>query len=130
MFLNVFNQEEKEKFLELVYKIAICDGNYAEDEKEIVENYKVELGLSEIPETANIDDLIQYFSKKLEQIQKIVWFELYGMIISDDTLTDEEIRIINLIKDRFSISGEMIQNIQDVALELQKVYDKVYDCLF
>lgn len=130
MFLNVFNQEEKEKFLELVYKIAICDGNYAEDEKEIVENYKVELGLSEIPETANIDDLIQYFSKKLEQIQKIVWFELYGMIISDDTLTDEEIRIINLIKDKFSISGEMIQNIQDVALELQKVYDKVYDCLF
>lgn len=130
MFLNVFNQKEKEKFLELVYKIAICDGNYAEDEKEIVENYKVELGLSEIPETANIDDLIQYFAEKPEQIQKIVWFELYGMIISDDTFTAEEIRIINLIKNKFSISVEMIQNIQDVALKLQKVYDKVYDCLF
>lgn len=130
MFLNVFNHEEKEKFLELVYKVANCDGNYAKDEKELVESYKIELGLSEIPETASIDDLIQYFAEKPEQIQKIVWFELYGMIISDDTFTDEEVKITNLIKDKFSISSEMIQNIQDVALELQKVYDKVYDCIF
>lgn len=130
MFLNTFNQEEKEKFLELVYKIANCDSDYAEDEKELVESYKTELGLLEIPETASIDDLIQYFAKKPEQTQKIVWFELYGVIMSDDMLTDEEARIIDLIKEKFSISGEIIHNIQDVALELQKVYDKVYDCLF
>lgn len=130
MFLNVFKQEEKEKFLELVYKISNCDVDYAEDEQELVSSYKAELGIEEIPETASIEALIQYFSEKPEQIQKIVWFELYGVIMADDIVAGEEMEIIDLIKDKFSISEEVIQTIQEVALELQKVYNKVYDCLF
>ena len=40
MFLQVMNMEEKEKFLEFVYKIANVDGEYAEEEQEIIDSYK------------------------------------------------------------------------------------------
>ncbi len=41
MFLQVMNNEEKEKFLELVYKIANIDGEYAQEEEELINNYKL-----------------------------------------------------------------------------------------
>ena len=55
MFLQVMNMEEKMKFLEFVYKIANIDGEYAEEEIEIVNSYKNELGINEIPETVFAD---------------------------------------------------------------------------
>lgn len=129
MFLNLFNQEEKENFLELVYKIANLDGDYAEDEKELINSYKIELGLSDIPETSSIEALIKFFSKKSEKIQKIVWFELYGVIMADDVAAVEETKIIDLVKSVFTISEDTISDIQNVAIELKKVYEKIYDCI-
>ena len=42
MFANVMNQTEKEKFLELIYKIAQCDDEYSEEEEDLLNNYKIE----------------------------------------------------------------------------------------
>jgi hypothetical protein len=36
MFANVMNQTDKEKFLELIYKIAQCDDEYSEEEVRLV----------------------------------------------------------------------------------------------
>ncbi|WLC73915.1 hypothetical protein KTC99_14115 [Clostridium estertheticum] len=60
----------------MVYKISNLDGNYDEDEKELINNHKIELCLSHTPDTSSIEMLIKFFSEKLEQIQKIVWFGL------------------------------------------------------
>lgn len=130
MFLNLFNQEEKENFLELVYKIANLDGNYDEDEKELINNYKIELSMSDIPDTTNIETLIKFFSKKSEQIQKIVWFELYAVIMADDVVAEEETKIIDLVKNDFTISEDSISNIQDLAIDLKKVYERIYNYIF
>ncbi|SMC18748.1 hypothetical protein SAMN02745134_00655 [Clostridium acidisoli DSM 12555] len=130
MFLNLFNQEEKENFLELVYKIANLDGNYDEDEKELINNYKIELSISDIPDTTNIETLIKFFSEKSEQIQKIVWFELYAVIMADDVVAVEETKIINLVKNYFTISEDSISNIQDLAKDLKKVYERIYNYIF
>ncbi len=130
MFLNLFNQEEKENFLELVYKIANLDGNYDEDEKELINNYKIELGLSHIPDTSSIETLIKFFSEKSEQIQKIVWFELYAVIMADDVVAQAETKIIDLVKKDFTISEESLLNIQDLTIDLKKVYERIYNYIF
>jgi tellurite resistance protein len=130
MFLNLLNQEEKNNFIELVYKVANCDGNYTEDEEELLISYKSELGIVEIPDTKTIEKLISYFAEETEQIQKIVWFELYGMIMSDNVMSEEETRIIELVRSKFTISEDIISNIRDAAATLQKAYDNVYHCLF
>lgn len=130
MFLNLFNQEEKENFLELVYKIANLDGNYDEDERELINNYKIELGLSHIPDTSSIEALIKVFSEKSEQIQKIVWFELYAVIMADEVVAEGESKIIDLVKKDFTITEESISNIQDLAIDLKKVYERIYNYIF
>ena len=71
MFVNLFDQEEKEKFLELIYKMATCDGVYAEEEKELLNNYKIEFGIDQIPDTLSVHDLVQYFAEKTDDKKKI-----------------------------------------------------------
>ena len=83
MFVQVMEKEEREKFLELIYKIANIDGDYVAEEEELIDSYKAELELSDIKDTDTIEEIIDYFSSKSESIRKIVLFEVYGMINAD-----------------------------------------------
>lgn len=74
--------------------------------------------------------LIEFFSEKSEQIQKIVWFELYAVITADDVVAEGETKIIDLVKKDLTISEESISNIQDLAIDLKKVYEKIYNYIF
>lgn len=130
MFLQVMNMEEKEKFLELVYKIANVDGEYAEEEQEIIDSYKNELEINELHDTCDIDGLISYFSGKETRLKKIVLFEIIGLVYADDRIVKEEKDILNKITATFGMSDEIIENIKITAKKLQDVYDDVYRVLF
>ena len=130
MFVQVMEKEEREKFLELIYKIANIDGDYAAEEEELIDSYKAELELSDIKDTDTIEEIIDYFSLKSESIRKIVLFEVYGMINSDGKIDISEEKIFNLSQEKFGISEQQTKAIINVAEELQEVYDKVYDVLF
>lgn len=130
MFVQVMEKEEREKFLELIYKIANIDGDYVAEEEELIDSYKAELELSDIKDTDTIEEIIDYFSSKSESIRKIVLFEVYGMINADGKIDISEEKIFNLSQEKFGISEQQTKAIINVAEELQKVYDKVYDVLF
>jgi len=129
MFLNVMEVEERKKFLELAFKLAQIDGDYAEEEEEIINSYKAELGITEIEDTLSIDELISYFSSKNDTVKKVVLFEVYGMIRADDKLEKSEEEVFDNIKSQFDISADVVEQIVSVADELQNVYDKLYDVL-
>ena len=130
MFLQVMNTEEKEKFLELVYKIANIDGQYAEEEQEIVNSYKNELGLSKVPETSDIDGLVRYFSAKATELKKIVLFETVGLINADEKIEKEEADLLDKMSGAFGLDKDVVDRIKSVAKKLQDVYDEVYSALF
>lgn len=130
MFVNLLDNEGKEKFLELVYKVATIDGEFADEEKELIDSYKAELGLSTISDTGKIADLIEYFSEESKEIKKVVLFELYGMIRADDKIEDDEEQVLRLIDEKFGLTSEEAESIINVAKELQQVYDKIYEILF
>lgn len=130
MFLQVMNTEEKEKFLELVYKIANIDGEYAEEEQEIVNSYKNELGLSKVPETSDIDGLVRYFSAKATELKKIVLFETVGLINADEKIEKEEADLLDKMSGAFGLDKDVVDRIKSVAKKLQDVYDEVYSALF
>lgn len=130
MFANLFNSEEKENFLELVYKIATCDGEYAAEEEELVNNYKIELSINNIPETKSISELIEYFSHKETPLKKVVFFELYGMIMADSYIADNESKILDYLKEKFTLNEKEYLKMITAANELQRAYDLVYDAVF
>lgn len=124
------NTEEKAKFLELVYKTATCDSDYAEEEQELVRSYQIELGMDEIPETASLEELIAYFAAKEATLKKAVLFELYGMILADDKIEAAEAQILELIDQHFALPKEASDRLLEAARELQQAYDKVYSAIF
>ena len=130
MFLQVMNVEEKEKFLEFIYKIANIEGDYAEEENELINSYKNELGLSEIGDTCNIEELIEYFSTKTMEMKKIILFEVIGLINADDKIVKEEEDFLNKVIVSFGLNTEIVEKIKSIALKLQNVYDEIYDTLF
>lgn len=130
MFLQVMNKEEKTKFLEFVYKLANVDGDFAEEEQEILNSYKSELGLNEISDTSDIDGLIAYFSTTENTIKKIVLFETIGLIQADDKIKKEEELVLNKITSSFALSNEEVNKINSIAKKMQEVYDEVFEVLF
>lgn len=130
MFLQVMNMEEKMKFLEFVYKIANIDGEYAEEEIEIVNSYKNELGINEIPETDDINGIIEYFSTKEEVLKRIIIFETIGLINADNKIEPEETDLMNKMVKSFHLDSEVVEKIDMVAKRLQDVYDDVYTAIF
>lgn len=130
MFVNVMNQEEKENFLELVYRMATCDGVYAEEEKELVTNYKLELNLKDIPDTKTVSELLNYFSEKSSALRKIVFFELYGMIMADGEIEKNEKEIMSELKTKFALDEKAYADMIMAADMLKDAYDRVYSAVF
>ena len=130
MFTNLFNEEEKKNFLELVYRIASCDGEYEDEEKELVNSYKKELGIDTVPDTSSMDQLISYFSDKSESLKRIVFFELYGMVMADGKIDNEESAVVEEIEKKFNLGESVYTKLIDAAHSLQTAYDKVYNAVF
>lgn len=130
MFTGIMNDEEKEKFLELIFKTATCDGEYADEEKELISSYMMELNLSEIKDTATIQELIDYFANKPLILQKIVCFEMYGMIMADEMIEKDEERIMNCMKKKFKLETDDFDSIMLVANKLKKIYDEIYTVIY
>lgn len=124
------NQAEKEKFLELIYKIAQCDDEYSEEEEDLLNNYKIELGLQDVNDTDTLEGLVNFFAVKSKELKKIVFFELYGMIMADSKIEEKEAALIEMIEAAFGLPKSQYVDIIAVADDLRKVYDRIYEVLF
>lgn len=131
MFLSILNEEDKLNFIEFIHLVANCDEDFADEEKEILNNYMIETGIDSIPNIGkSIDDILLYFSKRDDSIKKVVLFEVYGLILSDDKLSKEEKEILNKIDKLSGLNNEEVNKIKELVEELKKVYDNIYDILF
>lgn len=129
MFLNSLDDESKRNFLELAYKLAVSDNEFSESENDILNSFESEMGVTEIPDTSTVDDLIDYFSRKDITVQRIVWLELYGMIMADDKITNEEQEIRNKIEKQFTLQKEDFDKISKAADDLKNVYAEIYHAI-
>lgn len=130
MFLNVLNQDEKEKCLRLFYLVVNIDGNYSEEEFNLLESYKAQLGLAEIQETEeSFEELIDYFSTKSESIRKMLCFEIYGLILADEIIAKREQDLLDSINIKFKIEEEKLEEIKHLVNDLQNLYNNIYKAL-
>ena len=130
MFANLMDSEEREKLMELIYKLARCDGEYAEEEQEIVENYRAELCIDRIPDTDSIKGLSEFFASKSETVRRIVLFEVWSMILSDKKVSGEEEKAFEQVKSGLNLDLSATDEIVAATNALKKAYESVYDAVF
>jgi len=130
MFLDVLNQEEREKCLQLFGQIIKVDDDNNDYEQEILNNFRIELGLAAMPEMKDsLEDLIDYFAAKSDSIKKILYFEVCSLIMADEDIRPEEQQVLVDITRKFEIEPDIIEQINKSVTDLKAVYGNIYRVL-
>lgn len=125
MFLSELKAEEKNIFLELIYKIANVDGVYDDKKIRLITKYKKELNVNFIPAGHQLEELLDSFKDDTMEKKKIILFEIYGVIVSDHVISPKEQDILDQIAAKFQISEADCKAIKGIAVELEECYAKV-----
>ena len=105
MFLNRLEKEEKIAFLELAHYVARSDNDFSLSQKDIINNYCIEMQIEDIAFDAKEFDIYNTLGKiKNKKSQKIVLLEIMALIYSDNFLHEEERKVLEKILEEFNLN--------------------------
>jgi hypothetical protein len=111
MFLNQLNEEQKENFLELAYYAANINNDFAEEQKQMLDSYKLETSMtSYVIQEKKIDEIVAPFTDT--KSKKIALLEAIAILYSDKKITPEESDLMDQFTTLFSSSQEDIDFIK------------------
>ena len=102
MFLNRLEKEEKIAFLELAHYVARSDNDFSLSQKDIINNYCIEMQIEDISFNVKEFDIYNTLGKITnKKSQKIVLLEIMALIYSDNFLHEEERHVLEKILEEF-----------------------------
>ena len=105
MFLNRLEKEEKIAFLELAHYVARSDNDFSLSQKDIINNYCIEMQIENIEFNVNKFDIYNTLGKITnKKSQKIVLLEIMALIYSDNFLHEEERKVLEKILEEFNLN--------------------------
>ena len=122
------NREEREKFFELIYKLASCDGVFREEEQELIEGCRRELDIRDNPDTGSFENLADYFGRCDDRVKKIVLFEVCGIILADNEVGENEQKAFDYLKEALAVDEQ--EEIISIANDLKLIQDRIKDIVF
>lgn len=127
MFLSEFNKKEAVAFVNLVEVLANIDQVFAENEKELLEEYIEELSLSkENIKKLDFESAIKELEESTDRIKNIIYFELVGLALSDGSYDEKEIQFLMGLAARFNISTEKQQEFINYFKMVKEAYDSTF----
>lgn len=119
MYLNLLNRRQKDCFLGLAYNVSNADGDFCEQEHQLLESYckEMEIEYTEATAKKKIDDILAEITTIFnEKTIKIVLFELIGLVMVDKKFDDLERDLINKIISFFPIDSNFLQQVETLVL--------------
>jgi uncharacterized tellurite resistance protein B-like protein len=105
MFLNRLEKNEKVAFLELAHHIARSDGDFSEDQKDIIGKYCMEMQIEDIKYDEEKFDIYNTLDKvKNKSSKKIILLEIMALIYSDNFLHEEERKVLEKVLEEFDLN--------------------------
>lgn len=109
MYLSLLNDEQKNLFCNMAYSIVMSDGVFRDEEKDLLESYRGELGYY-----IDLDEVMDDFDETLEKIfavtsikeRRIIVFECIALAIIDSDYASQERNLIERMITRFGITAE------------------------
>ena len=129
MFLNHLSDAGKENFIELAYKLAYSNREFPQAQQKILSRYMEECGVRYIPSTMTREELIKYFGEQSPEVKKIIYLEIYMLLISDEEIDADETKVLSELKSGFGLSDDEAVKIQEQGMEYKKTYLKLRSVL-
>ena len=131
MFVNLLDEEQKKYFGTLVIMAMMIDNEAAEEELEVIEGYKKELGLEELEViTEDINEVINYFKEASETVKNAIYLEVVTVLLADKTLKKEESELLDKLAYAFRYDLPKMNKFIDTVKKLQEVYDDIFELVF
>lgn len=130
MFLNKLSNEKKELFLSLAYNISYIDENYTDEEKNMLEQYCIEMEIN-FNKIHLIEDF-EYVLARINEIcniheKKIIVFELVGLILVDGDLHDKEKDAMTNMVELFGINEKYFDDCKKLITEYYDLQNRIID---
>lgn len=105
MYLSELNIGEKKNFLELAKYAMGLNGEHKEEEIDIYNSFVNECGMKNyhVDKQDNIESVIKVLSKSEDKIRRIVMVELFGILLADNEICENEQIFIDKISSSFEI---------------------------
>ena len=126
MFIARLPKDKQESFLNLAYTMVYADNKLAEEEKKIFQSYQleVEAGLDKAHKV-DFEKELAVFDDCDKVQQNGVFFELYAIALIDGVYAKEEEALINIAKEKFGITDEMMKQMRDGLQALTDAYKQL-----
>lgn len=105
MLLEVLNNEEKMRFLDLAYYMINADNTKIMSEEEVLESYKNEMGEIEQYKKLNPEKAINILKKSSKMARRVILLNLIKISLADDFYHSEEHLIIEDLLAEWDISA-------------------------
>lgn len=127
MFLAGLNDNQKDAFMTLAYKLIAVDGVLDEGELDMMVQYKLEMNLPpDYDETqGELETAIVTLASESDTIKKQILFELVGLACAGDDYENEEYTLIEQIRTAFGLRADFPGKCEVYISELTKLYEKI-----
>ena len=127
MYLNLLNEKEKELFLEMAFFLSNCDQDFAESEKQMIDEYRREMSMTEeryqirkLP----LEDSLKNLRDSSQLTKNAMFLELLALAKCDKNFGSNEQELIATIRDSFCVSEDKYNESLKWVDDMQKLYAK------
>ena len=127
MFLNQLLDEEKKAFISLSIYAANADGDFAEEEKVMFQEYCKEMELENISakDIISKDEIIDIFKESEEHNKKIALFELLGLVYSDGKYMNEEKNFVEDFVRKIGLSEDIVKEQTELVVKYLNIVKEI-----
>ncbi|WP_238907331.1 hypothetical protein [Clostridium sp. YIM B02506] len=124
MFLHELNKEESIAFVNLVKEFANIDEIFANEEKNLIDDYIKELSLEECNVyKLTLEEIEKTLRDSSDRVKKIIYFELVGLALVDGEYEHKEKVFLNNLVYSFNIGLARRLEFMDFFRHVKSIYD-------
>ncbi len=123
MYLNLLDEQERKDFLELAHHMMGLDNFHHEEEIQVFESYKHECHMLtyKISRQDNLEDIINHLKNSSSKIKKIILIELFGILLADGEVHENETTFISYLANSFGITSEELEKMNKWSLAMDHI---------
>lgn len=132
MYLSELNVGEKKNFLELAKHAMGLNGEHKAEEQEVFASFVHECGLQsyQAQKQDNIESVIKVLSKSSAKSKRIVMIELFGILLADGDVCEEEEAFMGKLANAFGIESYEYKRYQRWVEAMNDIVSEGYSLIF